>query len=153
MSSVSNIRAVQRWRAGAVEDRPGGPLHRPSNGITDQQRRHVLALLMRRRFRELSPKQIVPTLADEDVYTVSEATMYRLLRSEWLLTHRANLRPRTHHRPPELMAGAPNMVWCWDITYLRALVRGIFYYLYLLEDLYSRRIVGWQVLDGFCSLL
>ena len=39
-------------------------------------------------------------------------------------------------------------MWCWDITYLRAPVRGTFYYLYLLEDLYSRRIVGWEVLEN-----
>jgi transposase InsO family protein len=108
----------------------------------------VLALLTSSRFRDLSPKQIVPTLADEGTYTVSEATMYRILRSERLLTHRGNARPRTNHRPPELVASAPNTVWCWDITYLRAPILGTFYYLYLLEDLYSRRIVGWQVLDG-----
>lgn len=143
-----DTRTVQRWRAGAAEDRRGGPLHRPSNGITEQQRRHVLALLTSPRFRELSPKQVVPTLADEGVYAVSEATMYRLLRAERMLTHRENSRPRSHHRPPELVAAAPNTVWCWDITYLRAPIRGTFYYLYLLEDLYSRRIVGWQVLDA-----
>jgi putative transposase len=64
-----------------------------------------------------------------------------------LLAHRGASRPRTHHRPPELVACEPNRVWCWDITYLRAPVRGTFYYLYLLEDLYSRRVIGWDVLD------
>ena len=142
-----DVRTVQRWRAGSTEDGRSGPLSRPSNSITEQQRQHVLALLTSPRFRELSPKQVVPTLADEGVYMVSEATMYRLLREERLLSHRENSRPRSHHRPAELVAGAPNTVWCWDITYLRAPVRGTFFYLYLLEDLYSRRIVGWQVLD------
>lgn len=143
-----DARTVQRWQAGASEDGRAGPRRQPGNVITEQQRRQVLALLTSPRFRDLSPKQIVPTLADEGTYTVSEATMYRLLRSERLLAHRARSRPRTHHRPPELVAAAPNTVWCWDITYLRASVRGTFYYLYLLEDLYSRRIVGWQVLDA-----
>jgi transposase InsO family protein len=142
-----DARTVQRWRAGADEDRRSGPRRHPPSAVSEQQRRHVLALLTSPRFRDLSPRQVVPTLADEGIYTVSEATMYRLLRSERLLTHRASSRPRTHHRPPELVAATPNTVWCWDITYLRAPVRGTFYYLYLLEDLYSRRIVGWQVLD------
>jgi putative transposase len=143
-----NERTVQRWQATSAEDRRCGPKRAPHNRVTGQQRQHVLALLTGPRFRDVSPRQIVPTLADEGTYTVSESTMYRLLRSEHLLTHRANSRPRTHHRPRELIAAAPNTVWCWDITYLRAPVRGTFYYLYLIEDLYSRRIVGWQVLDN-----
>lgn len=79
------------------------------------------------------------------VYVASESTMYRLLHSEQLLAHRGRSRPRTHHRPPELIAAAVNTVWSWDITYLRAPVRGSFFYLYLIEDLYSRSIVGWEV--------
>jgi len=140
-------RTVQRWHAGAAEDRRSGPKRVPGNRIDEAQRQHVLALLTSPRFRDLPPKQLVPTLADEGTYAASEATMYRMLRSERLLTHRSNARPRQHHRPPELVARARNTVWCWDITYLRSPIRGSFYYLYLLEDLYSRRIVGWQVLE------
>jgi transposase InsO family protein len=138
---------VQRWQAGAIQDHRREAKRFPSNGISEQQRRRVVALLTSPRFRGLPPKQIVPALADEGIYAVSEATMYRLLRSERLLVHRSNSRPRNHHRPPELVAASANMVWCWDITYLRSPIRGSFYYLYLLEDLYSRRIVGWQVLE------
>lgn len=140
-------RTVQRWRDGAAEDQRRGPKTVPPNSVPARQREQALALLTSERFRELSPRQIVPALADEGSYVVSESTMYRLLRSERLLTHRERSRPRTHHRPPELVAAAPNKVWCWDITYLRASLRGSFYYLYLVEDLYSRRIVGWQVLE------
>jgi transposase InsO family protein len=139
---------VQRWQHGSPADKRCGPKRTPQNRVTEQQRRNVLALLTSARFRNLSPRQIVPALADEGTYMVSESTMYRLLRSEDLMAHRGNARPRTHHRPPELVAAAPDTVWCWDITYLRAPVRGMFYYLYLIEDLYSRRIVGWQVLDN-----
>ena len=49
------------------------------------------------------------------------------------------------HRPDELVATAPDQVWCWDITYLRITVVGRFFYLYALEDLYSRKIVGWEI--------
>lgn len=142
-----DARTVQRWQAGGAEDGRCGPKTAPRNSVTAQQREHVLALLTSERFRDLSPRQIVPVLADDGLYVASESTMYRVLRSERLLSHRERSRPRTHHRPPELVANAPNSVWCWDITYLRASVRGTFYYLYLLEDLYSRSIVGWQVLE------
>lgn len=140
-------RTVQRWGDGGTEDGRCGPKTAPRNTVTAGQREHVLALLTSERFRELSPRQIVPALADDGLYVASESTMYRMLRSERLLTHREGSRPRMHHRPPELVAAAPNTVWCWDITWLRAPVRGTFFFLYLVEDLYSRCIVGWEVLE------
>lgn len=137
-------RTVQRWR-GQREDGRSGPKTTPRNALTSQQRRRVLDVLTSERFRDHSPRQIVPRLADEGIYVASESTMYRLLHSEELLVHRGRSRPSTHHRPPELVASAVNTVWSWDITYLRAPVRGSFFYLYLVEDLYSRSIVGWEV--------
>jgi transposase InsO family protein len=107
----------------------------------------VLAVLTSERFRNESPRQIVPKLADQGVYVASESTMYRLLRREGLLAHRGRTRPAAHHRPPELVATTANTVWSWDITYLRAPVRGSFFYLYLIEDVYSRAVVGWEVLE------
>jgi putative transposase len=40
---------------------------------------------------------------------------------------------------------APNQVWSGDITYCASTVRGQYFYLYLIEDIYSRKIVGWEV--------
>jgi putative transposase len=104
-----------------------------------------LAVLNSREFRDLSPKQVIPLLADRGEYLVSESTAYRLLRAEGLMQHREPSRVRSVSRPDELVADAPDQVWCWDITYLPAEPRGTFYYLYMFEDVYSRYIVGWQV--------
>jgi putative transposase len=104
-----HARTVQRWASGA-DDRRSVPKRVPHNRIGEAQRESVVALLKASEFRDLPPKQIVPALADMGRYTVSEATMYRILRSERLLTHRASSRPRTHHRPPELIACEPNTV-------------------------------------------
>jgi len=93
--------------------------------------------------RDLPPSQIVPTLADAGVYLASEATFYRLLRQNRLLAHRGRARPRTHGRPSERIADGPNQIWSWDITYLKSPLRGQFYYLYLVVDVWSRKIVGW----------
>jgi putative transposase len=141
-------RTVQRWQSRGVDDARLVPKRVPHNRLGAAQRTEVIAILTSPRFRDLPPKQVVPALADEGKYVASEATMYRMLRSERLLAHRENSRPRTHHRPAELVADEPNRVWCWDITYLRASVRGLFYYLYLVEDLYSRRIVAFKVLES-----
>jgi transposase InsO family protein len=98
-----------------------------------------------RRANEILKKAIVPKLAAEGIYVASGSTMYRLLASEQLLAHRGRSRPPTHHRPPELIATTVKTVCSCDITYLRAPVRGSFFYLYLIEDLYSRSIVGREV--------
>ena len=94
------------------------------------------------RFRDLSPKQIVPTLADDGVYLASESSMYRLLRRDGQLEHRGKAGPAQHHRPDELVARGPNQVWSWDITWMPSLIRGKYFYLYTIVDVFSRKIVG-----------
>ena len=79
------------------------------------------------------------------VYLASESTFYRVLDEEDALKHREPSRPRSVARPREHVATGPCQVWSWDITYLRSAVRGAFYYLYLIEDIWSRKIVGWAV--------
>ena len=96
-------------------------------------------------YRDLPPCKIVPLLADEGLYLASESTFYRLLRAEGQLTHRLNTKPIKHHRPKPYEASGPNNVWSWDITYLPTQVRGLFFYLYLILDIYSRKIVGWSI--------
>ncbi len=72
---------------------------------------------------DLSPHQIVPQPADQGTYVASEATMYRILREEALLSHREPSRPAVTWRPREHVATGPNQVFSWDITYLRTAVR------------------------------
>src|SRR5919108_475585 len=81
------------------------------------------------------------------IYIASESTIYRLLREEKLNAHRGRTRPPTRHRPEEYAATGPNQVWCWDITYLRSPIDGRFFYLYLFLDVWSRKIMGWTVLE------
>jgi transposase InsO family protein len=92
--------------------------------------------------RDLSVKQIVPRLADEGIYVASESTMYRILREEKQLRHRGSAKPRTSCPPKALTATGPGQVWSWDITYLRSPIRGLFFYLYIVIDVWSRKIVG-----------
>ena len=107
----------------------------------------MLALMTSAEYRHLSPKQLVPRLADEGRYLASESTMYRLdAASDWApapadASHGRDA-GRTVHR-----AVRPNQVWSWDITYLPTVIRGRFLRLYLVMDVWSRRIVGWEVHD------
>ena len=140
-------RTVGRWRTrGTFEDLRRGPDTPPSNQLSDEERQRVLDILNSREFRDLPPSQIVPLLADRREYYASESTMYRILRQEKLNTHRSNTRPPTRrHRPDEYVTTGPNQVWTWDITYLRSAVQGSFWYLYMVLDVWSRKVVAWEV--------
>jgi transposase InsO family protein len=145
-----DVRTVQRWLKhgpGGGEDRRRGPKTAPANKLSGQQRQETLRIVNAPEFVDLTPHQIVPKLADMGLYISSESTIYRLLRQEKLNGHRGRARPPTRHRPNEYEATGPNQVWCWDITYLHSPIRGMYYYLYLFLDVWSRKIVGCAVLE------
>jgi len=139
-------RTAQRWRiAGVGDDKRAGPRTRPANAFTAAERAKVLEVMNSPEYRDLPPKQVVPRLADEGRFIGSESTIYRILRAEGLDAHRGRAKPRTVRTVDEHVATAANQVWSWDITYLLSSLRGRFFYLYLVEDVWSRRIVGFEV--------
>jgi putative transposase len=141
-----SARTVTRWREDdAAGDKRKGPITKPRNALTDEERNQVIKVATSLEFRDLSPKQIVPRLADKGIYWASESTFYRVLAAAQMMTHREPSQPRKHHKPNEYIASAPGQVWTWDITYLRASVQGAFYYLYLILDIFSRKIVAAEV--------
>ena len=139
-------RSFTRWRADIdADDGRASAGSSPAHKLTEEERRRLLEIAHQPEFRNLSPRQIVPLLADRGEYVASESTFYRVLREEGELAHRGHARPAKNRKPDEHVARAPNQVWSWDITYLRSRVRGAFFYLYLVVDVYSRKIVGWCV--------
>lgn len=139
-------RTLQRWHlpSGCIDQRQHVK-RLPANKLSEQERQKVIDIANSNAYGNLPPCQIVPRLADEGYYVASEATFYRILRQENMLKHRLRMRPKAHTKPKELIATKPNQVWCWDITYLPTTVSGMFYYLYLVMDIFSRKIVGWTV--------
>src|SRR5690606_32712199 len=96
-------------------------------------------------YRSLPPSQIVPALADDGCYIASESTFYRILREEGQQHHRGRSQAPENRPMSTHCATGPNQVWCWDITWLPGPVKGVYYYLYLILDLYSRKVVGWEI--------
>lgn len=143
-----DARTIQRWRREPDgEDDRHGPKTRPANALSAAEEKDILGLLNSQEFSELSPHQVVAKLADMNIYKVSERTMYRLLKRHKLQAHRGRTRPRTHHRPTEHRATGPCQVWSWDITYLRSPIKGKFWLLYMVVDVWSRKIVAARVHD------
>ncbi len=141
-----SVRTIQRWQGrGGGEDGRHGPKREPPNKLSAAERQEVFQIVNSPKYCDLSPNQIVPRLADEGLYVASESTMYRLLREEALLAPRGRSRPTISWRPQEHVATGPCQVFSWDITYLPSAVRGSFYYLYLILDVWSRKILGAEV--------
>lgn len=140
-------RTLQRWqREGAGGDRRPMRLQAPKNKLSVLERQRLVSIANSAEFGHLPPGQIVPRLADRGQYIASESTFNRVLRAAHQLRHRGAERPaQRRSKPPALCAIAPDELFSWDITYLPTLVKGIYFYLYLFMDIFSRKIVGWQV--------
>jgi len=137
-------RTIQRWTQlpEVGEDQRQGPNRSSGNQLTPKERERVIKIVNSPEFRDKSPNQIVPALVDMGEYVASESSMYRILRQEKLNAHRSASKPPKNKKPREHVAEAPNVVWSWDITYLKGPIRGTFFYLYMIVDIWSRKIVG-----------
>jgi len=124
-------RTLQRWKLFPDQgDQRQGPQTPSPKSLSLKEKEQMLTLANSENFRDLNPHQIVVKLADQGVYVASESSFYRLLKAQNLLAHRSKNRIRTH-KPPR--------------CYLLSGIRGSFYYLYMIEDIFSRKIVGFTV--------
>ena len=141
-----SVRTLERWRVDPEQpDGRAGPLTPAPHSLTDKEKKMIIAVAKEPLYQDLCPWKIVAKLADSGRYLASESSFYRILKGADLLKHRSKSRPRERKRPKDLIARRPNCVWSWDITYLKSPVKGLYYYLYLTMDVYSRFIVGWVV--------
>ena len=151
-----DARTLQRWKArqgtdGVVagDGRPQAVRPTPGHALSPEERAALLAVANEPRFASVPPARIVPMLADEGVYLRSESSMARVLKAHGQSARRGRAKAPKASRPPSThIATAPGQVWCWDMTYLPANVMGRWFHLYLILDLYSRKIVGAEVHDS-----
>ncbi|MFO7736440.1 MAG: IS3 family transposase [bacterium] len=141
-----SLRTLQRWKREGMKDRRKGAKKRVVRKLSPEQNQEIISVCTSREFRDLSPHHIVPRLLDRGIYLGSVRTIYRVLKDADKLHHRSNCRVRRKRsKPPERKADASNKVWCWDITWLPCTIRGLFFYAYVIIDIYDRSIVGWSV--------
>jgi putative transposase len=133
-------------RAGPRAPSPSRP--RPPRALTPEERQTVLDRLREPRFADLAPAEVYATLLDEGVYHCSIRTMYRILDDHAEVRERRDQLRHPVYTKPELLAEAPNQVWSWDITKLMGPAKWSYFYLYVILDIFSRRVVGWCVADA-----
>jgi putative transposase len=146
--------SVYRARAHLLRPPPSRPSRLPPpRALGPEERSCVLDLLRTPRFVDLAPAEIYATLLDEGVYLCSIRTLYRILAENGEIRERRDqLRHPVYHKP-ELLAEAPNQVWSWDITKLMGPAKWSYFYLYVILDIFSRRVVGWRVADAENTVL
>ena len=141
-----SVRTLQRWQHRPEDGRPTAIRPEPAHKLTEAEKEEILEVVNQPAYASLPPTQIVPRLADQGVYLASESTFYRVMAAAQQNHRRGRAQaPRRVPMPTSHTATGSNQVWSWDVTYLPASVRGQFYYLYLFEDIYSRKAVGWEV--------
>ncbi len=147
------VRTVQRWeQAGGLEDGRQSAVKCPGNKLSEEERDQIVEVCNRPQYANLPPSQIVPALADTGEYIASESSFYRVLKDHEQVNHRGRAsEPRVVAKPQEYVATGPNQVWSWDITYLATTIKGVFFYLYMVMDVYSRKIVGWEIHESELS--
>ena len=144
-------RTLHRWKADVQalqsgDRRPMVIRPTPAHALTAEERARVLSVANEPRFADRPPARIVPALADEGVYVASESTFVRLLRAQGQNAHRGRAKQPKQQRPPTThIASRPGELWCWDMTYLPTKIIGRWFFLYLILDIYSRKIVGWEL--------
>ncbi len=114
--------------------------------LTPQERLAIVQVCNSPEHASLPPSQIVPKLGDRGHYLASDSSFYRVLKAYGQAHRRGKsqlLKPIA--APKTWVATGANQVWSWDITYLPSTVRGQFMRLYMVLDVFSRMIVGWEV--------
>lgn len=121
--------------------------------LTDIERQHVLETLNNERFCDQSVRQVWAQLLDESQYLCSVRTMYRILEENQAVRERRNQRRHPEYQRPELLASGPNQLWSWDITKLKGPHKWNYFHLYVILDVYSRKVVGWLLANRESSTL
>ena len=140
------IRSIQNWRKHGLVDRRKGSARHVEHRLTSEEEQEFYRVANSKRFRDMTPAQIVAILAGEGTYIASESTLYRILRKRKALEHRRRSKKPCTTRPAyTYQLSAPDQVYSWDISWLKTDVRGIYLYAYTIIDLYDRSVVGWSI--------
>jgi putative transposase len=118
---------------------------RPARALSEAERARVLAVLDSEPCMDLAPAQVYAKLLEDGEYLCSTRTMYRVLAEHDQVRERRAQARHPEYSKPQLVATAPNQVWSWDTTKLPGPTKGTYFTLYVILDIFSRYIVGWQV--------
>ena len=119
--------------------------YQPSWSLLLEEKEMILSIMNSEDYYDKSPAYIYYSLLDSGVYLCSIRSMYRILKENNQSKERRKIIHHGKYEKPELLAEKPNEVWSWDITKLKGPAKWIYYYLYVIIDIFSRYVVGWHI--------
>jgi putative transposase len=126
---------------------PPAPRPTPPRALSEGEKAAVRDTLNSERFWDCTPREVYATLLDNGIYLCHWRTMYRILEEHDEVRERRNQLQHPAYVKPELLSTAPNQVWSWDITQLKGPAAWLYYYLYVILDIFSRYVVGWMIAE------
>lgn len=142
-----SARRIQRWEVREdLVDGPAGPRQAPHRLLAEEQAA-ILEMARDERYIDDSHRVLAAKGNDQGLFAVSASTVYRVMSAIGLMTDRSgrSVRNGKSRKPERPEIDGPNQRWCWDISYLHTLLKGVFLYLYVLLDEYSRKVVSWRI--------
>ena len=146
-----NRRRVFRWRTKkdsgqSLKNLKPGP-RSPAHRLLPEEVGAVLQMAVKEEYADLSHRTLAVTAWDLKVFFVSFSSVYRILLSEGLMSMRGRQSRHNGNSVPPVRKEltGPNQRWCWDISYLLTHEKGLYLYLYLLLDEFSRKAVSWLI--------
>jgi transposase InsO family protein len=142
-------RTIERWNKYGIKDNRKGTQKSVPRKLTEAEKEEIYKTCCSEEFKDSNPHEIYHNLLDRGVYLASESSFYRILREKKALAHRTDTREGiSRTKPEERVANAPNQVWMWDITWMKSDVTGIWYYAYVIIDLFDRSVIAWAIHDN-----
>jgi putative transposase len=149
LSAACQVLGVPRsslYRARQPKPAPQ-PRPTPARALSQEERAEVRQVLNSERFQDAAPRQVYARLLDDRVYLCHWRTMYRILQEHHEVQERRHPRRHPTYPKPALVATGPNQLWSWDITQLHSPAKWVYYYLYVILDVFSRYVVGWLMTE------
>jgi transposase InsO family protein len=141
-------RRVLRWRkrGGRLVDIKPGPAHAP-HALLPEEKKAILAIAADEHYANDSHRVLAAKGADLDLFHASASSVYKVMHEQDLTADRTGRIAKSGRStaPDRPEIDGPNQRWCWDITYCRTKVQGVFLYLYTLLDEYSRKVIAWRI--------
>ena len=129
-----------------LDNKTPGPCN-PVHKLLPAEREAVLQMAGEEEYADLSHRTMAVTACDLGLYFMSFSSVYRIMLSEGLTSMRGKQRDHNGCSVPPIRKDitGPDQRWCWDVSYLLTYVKGIYLYLYVLLDEYSRKVIQWRV--------
>lgn len=146
-----NVRRIERWESrlrsrGTMDYQKPGP-KRALHAIMPAEQQALVKFAGHEDTVDYSFQMLALKGAERGLFFMSASSVRLILHDEGLgEDRRGHKRLGAGAKPnrPEQLTG-PNQCWCWDISYLKTDVLRVFWFLYVMLDEWSRKVVAWRV--------